>query len=273
MRRVSSGDESTGRPQPTYPASESSKLLKNAPESPGLVASPESGYREIEEINRYKRPPGTFLNIGGDQADVLEIARMKGWYSAALGSLPSEVDDKSASHFVKVINRLKYDVVRLEGTLERADDPKQILDRISGVLHRRGLLVVSTPDCEGWDSPLFGQGATLFPQDLPKWFFTSGTLKRLLADCGYKVLKATSYHLDFQPLPRDGFSILPPDIGGDGAGGDFLPPQALPSVRYLRVLARVDEARASDTKRERTREPILREAMDPTEELILSLVE
>ncbi len=262
-----------GKMPPTPSASFSDTTSPKHSEYRGVAVSPELGHREIEEINHYKPPPGTFLNIGGDQADVLEIARMKGWYSAALRNLSSAVAGDNVPRFERSLSRLKYDVVRLEGMLERADNPKTVLDQISGVLRRRGLLVISTPDCDRWGFPLYGQGASLFPPDPPRWFFTAKTLKRLLTECGYKVLKITTYKLDFQPIPRNGFAALPPDIGTDGAGGDFIPPQALPSARFLRVLARADEKRATIAKRETSREPILREVMDPTEELVLSRVE
>ena len=155
---------------------------------PQNVTSPQVGVAEIEEICRFLRPPGRFLNVGRDCSDIMETARLFGWTSESVTELrkrsESEIEDLSSA----VSLQQRYNVVRMEGSLERALNPESLLERAGQYLCRNGLLVITMPDYSNWDFSLYGQGESLLPMDLPCWFFTPDTLKRLLMRLGYKVL-------------------------------------------------------------------------------------
>ncbi|MBU0518624.1 class I SAM-dependent methyltransferase [bacterium] len=212
--------------------------------------SPDFGHRELAEINAYTHPPGTFLNIGNDSMDILETARLKGWNSAAVAWIEEASSQQNNSVLQKGLRSLRYDVVRLENSLENSPEPVSFLQRISRLLRKDGLLVISTPDCTGWDFKLAGDGTHLFQNDLPCWFFTPRTMELLLQRAGFKVLKSSNFNMRFGPSTSKRSTSSPPDIAGDAPHGELLLPEANMNVRFFRVLARLDEA-AQDLKKPR----------------------
>ena len=100
--------------------------------------------------------------------------------------------------------------------------------------------MVTTPDSQQWDFPIYGQGLSLWPLDLPRWLFNTNTLTRLLKASGYKILKVTRFETQFT-LPAD---FLSPDIPEWRDSGNSinptLPTTMLNPAEYLRIFARQD---------------------------------
>jgi len=160
--------------------------------------TPEPGVAEMDEINSLKHPPGAFLNVGSDDVDILETARVCGWRALCRADLPDfwtmapqyGVPSASATPSSQVADG--YDVIRLEGTLERSPDPQAYLRNAACYLNSQGLLVISGADFSAWDFPIRGQGGSLMPMDVPHWFFTPKTFGALLRRCGFTVLRVST---------------------------------------------------------------------------------
>jgi len=200
--------------------------------------SPDFGKREIAEINSFNNPPGTFLNIGHDSMDILETARLKGWNSAAVAWIEEASANQTASVVQKGLGKLRYDVVRLESSLEFSREPISFLQRIARVMRKEGLLVISTPDCTGWDFNLFGDGSFRLDNDIPCWFFTPETLRLLLEKVGFKVIKVTNFTMQCGHQP----GIVPLNIAGDAPQNELTNCEISSKIRYFRVFARLKEA-------------------------------
>lgn len=235
---------------------------------------PQTSAEEMEEIGLFKKPPGTLLTVGPDPGDLLETSRVYGWSLLSLDRInenePTEETDVSLS-FRKTIpdsDHRNYDVIRLSGSLENALDPCAYLKGAGKMLGPTGLLVVSVPDLNGWDFPLYGQGASSCPMDLPNWFFTQETLVELLGCCGFKVLRVTTVvnAEGVKPHPENMRAFQPTvfqihRIYGEGSSGSFnLPlfnskisrsPSLLSAGRHFRVFARRDERRVPAALRSR----------------------
>jgi len=214
---------------------------------------------EVEEIGQFKKPPGNLLCVGQDHGDILETARLYGWNSQVIFNLTDNQTadfDAPVSAGPAVTVERRYDVIRLEHSLENAPDPRIYLKTVGKILSPTGLLVISTPDISTWDFPLYGQGSELWSVDLPIWFFTQESLKRLLVDCGFKVLKISPFRVLKAPPSCDPAPDMAHPYCGDGAippSLGFDPPLTKCSVstvtrfgpggRHFRVFARWNERR------------------------------
>jgi SAM-dependent methyltransferase len=209
----------------------------------------------MEEIALFRPPPGALLNVGLDGFDIIETARLYGWQSSSETGQYGTHAEQSQTPCATCISEEEFDVVRLQGSLERVDDPVAFLEQMSGILRRNGVLVVSLPDFSGWEDPLYGEGPALWPVDLPKWFFTPQTLEHLLAAAGYTTLKVTTFTATaHQPIGTDLSSYhtdqaLPINLDEDGiiSSGQRIP--------YFRVIARREEKRAAATRKLAARQP------------------
>lgn len=225
-------------------------------QEPDKFMSPGVGMGEIEEIGRFRSPPGTFLNVGSDCSAIMEAARLSGWHSRWAADLPEPVVEslhQPLGHFSFVD---RFDVIRLEGSLERSADPEAYLRQAAKALNHDGLLVITTPDCQGWDFMLYGQGESLWPIDLPNWFFTPSSLKRLMARSGYRILRVSHFDATYECPPVTFSSMIAPQIPDDVFSIVGVSPPLSYSMKVFRILARPQRRRINDLVRGEAREPI-----------------
>jgi len=169
--------------------------------SKGLPSDPLSashlGLLEIEQTLELKRPPGMLLNVGLDSLDFLENAKICGWNAisvADLAALPQQ-----AAMIRQDVDDLQeesepggFDVIRLEGMLERSSNPVASLKRAAQFQNQGGLLIVSGADAAAYDYPLYGEGASLSRSELPRWFFTAKSLGLILRKAGLSIVRLKS---------------------------------------------------------------------------------
>ena len=167
-------------------------------ETADLIFSPSLsrylGLLEVEMTQELKRPPGKLLNVGQDRLDFLENAKICGWNAVSvvdLAALPQQaalirrnVDD------VEEESELGgFDVIRMEGILERSRDPIAALRHAAQFQNPGGLMILSGADAGAVDHPLYGEGASLSCADLPRWFFTAKSLGLILRRAGLSVVR------------------------------------------------------------------------------------
>jgi hypothetical protein len=224
-------------------------------DSAGSALMPDFSLSEMEEISLYRRPPGVLLNVGRHSSDMLETARMYGFRPLTLPKL-EECTEPTAAHSRRRVadDQPTYDVIRLDGALENDPDPRSLLQRAACLMGEKGLLVVSSSDLSRWEAPLYGEGASLMPPDLPRWFFSPHALETLLTQCGWKVLKISTYDVHQQPFafgPSQDQAV-PPQPGALMPVFNTFPTQM---VSRFRILARRLELRAPLELVERARQP------------------
>jgi len=162
--------------------------------SPNPPFSPHIGLLEIELTNELKRPPGMLLNVGLDTVDFLENAKICGWNAVSvsdLAALPqcAALTQQDVAGLQEESEQGGFDIVRLEGILERASDPVVFLKRAIQLQNQNGLLVISTVGFGALDFALYGEGAMLSRSDLPRWFFTSKALGLILRRAGLAIVR------------------------------------------------------------------------------------
>lgn len=155
----------------------------------------------VQEILRFKES-GNLLEIGCSTGHFLDVASK---HFKVEGIELSEWAYKEALKRHKVYNmplselnlQKKFDVITLFEVIEHVTDPSKELDLIFDLLKPGGLLVISTPDIDGWLPRLMGKKWWQF-MGMHLCYFSKATCKLLLEKKGFKILKITNYTHVFQ---------------------------------------------------------------------------
>lgn len=142
----------------------------------------------------------TLLDVGCATGFFLEAARAKGW--TVRGFESSEYASEYARHELQLPVETGsicapppgfpvFDVVTLWDTIEHLDRPDLALTNIHGLLHPQGLLVFSTGDYGSLLRRLTGKRWRLFADPTHNFFFNEATLRRLLRQTGYEIIRIT----------------------------------------------------------------------------------
>ena len=116
-----------------------------------------------------------------------------------------------------------FDVVTLDQVIEHLADPQQVLRGVERVLKPGGMLVLSTPNADGWGARLFGRRWIHWHAPYHQQFFSARSLARAAAAAGLQVercMTVTSHRwLDFQfcHLAAPGRSGVPSPFWATGA--------------------------------------------------------
>jgi 2-polyprenyl-3-methyl-5-hydroxy-6-metoxy-1,4-benzoquinol methylase len=106
-----------------------------------------------------------------------------------------------------------FDVVTLDQVIEHVSAPAEVLAGVHRVLKPGGMLVVSTPNADGWGARLFGRRWIHWHAPYHLQFFSRASMARCAADAGFELERCAtvtnSAWLDFQwghlvSYPRDG---------------------------------------------------------------------
>jgi 2-polyprenyl-3-methyl-5-hydroxy-6-metoxy-1,4-benzoquinol methylase len=187
--------------------------------------------KEIEKL----APKGKILDVGCATGFFLKAASDRDWKVG--GVEISEFASKYAREHFKFnvhqgdflslnLPKNSYDVITLWDVIEHFYDPKYTLHKVNRMLKGGGLLVISTPDVDSLPAKLTRDkwvGYKLSDEHLT--YFSSKTIKRILEDTGFKVVKKNHVgkHVSIQML-SDRVSIYSPMIGKTiKLLGSFLP--------------------------------------------------
>lgn len=93
-----------------------------------------------------------------------------------------------------------FDVITMWHVLEHIDDPKQLLATVKGLLEPGGVLVVSVPNFQSWQSKVFKGG--WFHLDPPRHVthFEKATLWPLLEGAGFEIFEERTFHFEYGPV-------------------------------------------------------------------------
>jgi len=95
-----------------------------------------------------------------------------------------------------------FDVVTLDQVIEHVSQPAQVLRGVHRVLKPGGMLVLSTPNADGWGARLFGRRWIHWHAPYHVQFFSRASMAALARDCGFALEQRTtvtnSAWLDFQ---------------------------------------------------------------------------
>jgi 2-polyprenyl-3-methyl-5-hydroxy-6-metoxy-1,4-benzoquinol methylase len=152
---------------------------------------------------RNKKRKGRLLDIGCGNGYFLALCRSKGYdvqgidisqwvakYATQRLGLDvriGEIDDVDLP--------LQYfDIITMWHTLEHTPDPRRAMEKVRNWLKEDGILVVEVPNYEGTDARSYWQDWVGWQFPFHFFHFTPKTLRRLLAGCGFRVVRTKNYH-------------------------------------------------------------------------------
>ena len=160
---------------------------------------------DVKTIEKIK-PKGNFLDIGTNMGFFLRHTLGRGWNVMGIDPSPS-LSEMARKHFglnVKTcylneagFENEYFDVVTIIDVFEHVLEPKTMLEDIKKVLKKDGILFIKVPNgkynmLKLWFAKMAGKikDYDIFDSYEHVTHFTHKTLKRMLAECGFKVSKS-----------------------------------------------------------------------------------
>lgn len=187
------------------------KNIPNRKESTNLIKNLETNFLEeyLEEENSYKqyfqnkleqikrfKNPKTALDIGCGAGVFLDVCLKCGIKISGADLSAAMVRHCKNNGYKVVRNNIydsyfdgkKFDMVSGFQVIEHVIDPIKFIKRISALIKNDGLLVITTPDVEGFSAKLQGKGWFEYHNLEHNFFFNKKSLEILLKKSGFKIL-------------------------------------------------------------------------------------
>lgn len=172
-----------------------------ASETAGLE---QTAARNLDVIERYRRPPGRLLDVGCGTGVLLEVAAGRSWET--IGVEPSEwaagvarrrgLDVISGRLEDAALEPGSFDAVVLADVIEHVVDPLRVARRIERLLAPGGVLLICTPDIGSVAARVLRRWWwSVLPGHLV--YFSRATLSRLLDDAGLVVVELRTHPKTF----------------------------------------------------------------------------
>ena len=153
--------------------------------------------RGLRLIEKYAVREGRLLDLGCFTGVFLNLVRKNNW--SALGIEPSKwaVDYGRNRLNLKILQGTfedfefddeYFDVVTMWDVIEHISDPKLTLSLLNKKLKKGGILYLTTFNFDSIFRKLFGSKYWFFEQ-MHIYYFTPRTIRRMLEECNYKVIK------------------------------------------------------------------------------------
>ncbi len=160
--------------------------------------------RIVDRIERYRRPPGTLLDIGCGPGLLLEIARERGWTTLGIElsawgvsqarSRGLDVRDVPLEHLDLADGSV--DAVVIADVIEHVPDPLDMMRRVSALLSPGGVVFVTTPDVGSLVARTLRRWWwSVLPNHI--WLFSRDTLARLARDAGLQISEISTHPKTF----------------------------------------------------------------------------
>lgn len=152
----------------------------------------------IQDIQKYKQPPATVLDIGCDRGAFLDEIRRYGYecvgvepsdqareYARSIGLRVEESIDNLASDE-------KFDVVTMHHVLEHVDNPTNFLAKIAQHLHPNGIILIRVPDFSCLWSRMLRDKWIWFQPENHSFHFSTQSLSEVLRRNNFNLLHVVS---------------------------------------------------------------------------------
>ena len=169
---------------------------------PGLRRTARARLRRIERLigaDAAPLPPPRLLEIGCGVGVFLDEARRRGWEATGLevsayaagAARRRGLDVQCAAIEDAALEHGRYDCVSLWDVIEHLRDPCAALARAADALRPGGVLALSTGDVTSLCARLSGPRWHLFNLPEHLFFFSPGSLRRMLAAAGCRLHRVT----------------------------------------------------------------------------------
>jgi 2-polyprenyl-3-methyl-5-hydroxy-6-metoxy-1,4-benzoquinol methylase len=186
------------------------------PESPQYKKRP-SGEQHRTKFVKSIKSSGNLLDIGCGYDYFLDASRRKGYKVHGL-----DVSEWAARYAVEklglsiTIGKIddvhlpshNFDIITMWHSLEHTPDPHTALQRAKSWLKKDGILVIDVPNYEGTDARKICHEWDGWSLPYHYWHFTYKSLKKLLDQHGFTIIKYKDYHSDVVKLKLKGIPIV-----------------------------------------------------------------
>jgi len=167
--------------------------------------------QRLSFVSSYQKSAKVVLDIGASVGTFLAVCREKGFkelYGVELnpGSRAQAKGLFSLTLAQELPQGVKADLVNMSDLIEHLEDPVEYLRNLRGYVKDDGVLLITTPDYERWVTKLVN-----IKPDEHLFYFTKGTLTKLLAKAGFEVayMGNTTRFVRFRHLIRSSTSHNP----------------------------------------------------------------
>jgi 2-polyprenyl-3-methyl-5-hydroxy-6-metoxy-1,4-benzoquinol methylase len=166
--------------------------------------------QRAELLTSYLPGTGTVLDIGCGNGRFLSFVRGKGNFTVygveMEGRSAQRASRMSSIHFIPGplsehhFPAKSLDAITLFHVFEHLTEPVQMLDIISQIIKNNGILVISLPNIDSFQSKLFK--GNWFHLDPPRhlFFFTPTNLEKILNQREFELLKEIHFSIEYNPF-------------------------------------------------------------------------
>jgi SAM-dependent methyltransferase len=143
-----------------------------------------------------ERRPGRLVDVGCGRGDLGAALLRRGWRVTGVEPSPGAcetarrrgIDARQGSLETVELEPRAYDAATFQHSLEHVPDPVGDLRRVHAALAEDGIVVISLPNFDSWQRPVFGDA--WFPLDLPRHrvHFTRRALATALERAGFALV-------------------------------------------------------------------------------------
>jgi 2-polyprenyl-3-methyl-5-hydroxy-6-metoxy-1,4-benzoquinol methylase/uncharacterized protein YbaR (Trm112 family) len=158
-------------------------------------------HRRFEKIEALKGGTGLVLEVGCALGHAGAVAQKRGWDVVVTDisefAVQKATTDFNLKGFVSPTGKVPvrantFDVITAFDVIEHLSHPKEFLRSLHGALRGHGLLHISTPDVGSLSARIMGRHWYHLKPDEHLVYFNRSSLKTLLENCGFEILKMES---------------------------------------------------------------------------------
>ncbi len=158
--------------------------------------------RSLDQLHHFIKPPGKLLDIGCYTGAFMQVAGAEGWEVSGLeiSTWAADIARKAQKGpvYEVTLDQLplasgSFDVITSWDVMEHLPQPAAFLQNAANLLKPGGILAFSTHMVDSWAVRLLGTRYPFF-MDMHLVHFSRSTVKQILEDQDYELLRIASHH-------------------------------------------------------------------------------
>ena len=159
----------------------------------------------LKRIEAITQRPGKMLDIGCASGVFLNISRKRNWEPYGIEPSSEAVNEAKSKYNISVVRGgiesssfadSSLDAITMFDVIEHTVNPKEIVKFVHGVLKKKGVLLIVTPDINSILSKILKEKwHAILPSHL--FYFTKKSLSELLETGGFRIVKTRTHTRNF----------------------------------------------------------------------------
>lgn len=161
---------------------------------------------------------GSYLDVGCGTGEQVVFVKQRGcrdcWGLDKFDHIKGKIKNVIKKGIEEYFPKRRFKVVSLFAVLEHVVNPREVLRHIrKNVIERDGFLIIEVPNYGSIERKIFGK--KWYCLDVPRhlWHYNEVSVRRLLEDCGYKVVKTYKKNAWLHPVSFAPSVVADADMG------------------------------------------------------------